>query len=157
MRASPNSALLVFPLGQRAGEFQSFLKWWLNYLNHIIDLSDQLSDAKLSFPETVWGVVGDQRNLFFGTPLLSKLNQAKIRRLYFLGADLSGDMETNIRVSDFLGLDPVLVWSTDYFGEIGVDDLSRIQRYCEIIDVSKFVEDFDRGRVDFQASPRGLP
>jgi hypothetical protein len=157
MRASPNSALLVFPLGQSGGEFQTFLKWWLNYLNHVIDLSDHLLDAKLDFPDTVWSVVGDHRNLFFGTPLLSKLNRAKIRKIYFLGADFSGDIETNIRISDFLGLDPVLVWSADHFGQIGAHDVSRIQRYCEIIEVSQFIEEFDSGRVNLQASPRGLP
>ena len=156
MQSSPNSALLTFPLEKGSEGFKPFIMWWLNYINIVIKLSDDFPDAEAQFPQAFWDIVGDQECLFLSTPLLQILNRTKSKRLYFIGGDLTGKLETNLRVASSLQFDPVLVWNSKTLGKIPESDERRLSRYCQIAETSDFLEGFERGWDKLQTPPRGI-
>lgn len=156
MQSSPNSALLTFPLEEGSEGFKPFIMWWLNYINIVVKLSDDFADAEAQFPTSFWDIDRDQDCLFLSTPILQILNRTKSKRLYFIGQDLTGKIETNLRVASALQFDPVLVWNSETLGEITESDKQRLSCHCQIAETSDFLEGFERGWVDFRTPPRGM-
>ena len=153
MQASPNSALLLFPLGGQSASFASLLDWWITYGNLIVSLSDDFPEAVPLLNGRFIQLTNETENLFFASSLLSHLHRTSTKRLYFLGLDVFGRMETTIRVAHSLSYDPVLFWDSKHFGPIAPSDYSRLARYCEPVRIEDFLQVVQNGWTDFSAEP----
>ncbi|MFM7655264.1 MAG: hypothetical protein ACKO56_07725 [Paracoccaceae bacterium] len=156
MQASPNSALVLFPLGEQRDHFASFFDWWVTYGNIILSLSDDFPEAESALNGRFTRLTNETENLFFASDLLSHLHKTGTKRLYFLGADVFGRMETTIRAAYGLSYDPVLLWDANRFGVLSHSDHSRLTRYCEQIKIEDFLKASEHGWADFSAEPAKL-
>jgi len=156
MQSSPNSALFAFPTSGQTEAYLPFVKWWVNYLNIVLKLTDEFEKVEEVSPKSFWAIEPACENLFFASNAMTILNMTKSKRVYFIGSDLIGTMETNIRMAHCIALDPVLIIPKNQSESICVHDLNRLSKYCEVVEIDDLIKGFEKGGVDFTDKAKEL-